>query len=480
MELHYLIIASVVVLILIFQIVIFCSSLRKQKTFKTVFPNKDEAFTLGNRIIYVDIDPVNPVLATIWKSINSYLRNNSGAVSDYHLIKDIVDRNCDAAEDEISAQIPVPLYYGLTGTMAGILIGVGFLVEGGGLDALLQSSNSGKGSEGIQALMGGVALAMISSIVGILLTTIGSLRFRTAKARMERNKNVFLSWIQTTLLPQLSNDVGDMLNKMVANLSRFNEVFSSNTGDLRAALDTVNESVKNQAELMTGINQLKIRQIATANIKVYDKLKNCTAEIGRFGNYIHSVNEYIASVRDLNEKLDRNENRTKAIEDMAVFFKQEKEIFEERRVAMNTAVGRMDETLQRALSQLGDHTETQLRELQKAAGKQQDALQRKLDETGVLIDELKNLTAVKTGVNSLEKATQEQNKKLDRLIVIMEKMAAQKQPVQNLTDVRPTDTLTEENTAKNISIQWNLKIFVLTVGILIILMLFYLIFNKLI
>ena len=60
--------------------------------------------------------------------MNNYLDNNKSAVSDFHLMKDIVDRNCDAKEEEIQTQIPVPLYLGLIGTMSGILIGVGFLV----------------------------------------------------------------------------------------------------------------------------------------------------------------------------------------------------------------------------------------------------------------------------------------------------------------------------------------------------------------
>jgi hypothetical protein len=64
----------------------------------------------------------NPIFSTIKNSINNYVEANKGSVSDFYLIKDIVDRNCDAKEEEIQAQIPVPLYLGLVGTMAGILV----------------------------------------------------------------------------------------------------------------------------------------------------------------------------------------------------------------------------------------------------------------------------------------------------------------------------------------------------------------------
>lgn len=134
----------------------------------------------------------NPIRKRIINSINSYLENNNNSVSDFHLLKDIVDRNCDAAEEEIDAQIPMPLYLGLAGTMAGILVGVGYLVLSGGLNDLLTTAN-GNGADGIEALLFGVALAMIASIVGISLTTYGSSQMKDVKTKEENGKHIFLS-----------------------------------------------------------------------------------------------------------------------------------------------------------------------------------------------------------------------------------------------------------------------------------------------
>lgn len=124
----------------------------------------------------------NPVFDEIKKAINNYLSNNKGSVSDFHLMKDIVDRNCDAKEEEINTQIPVPLYLGLMGTMIGILVGIGYLVVSGELSALFDVEDGHSGIEGVKALLGGVALAMISSILGIFLTTSGSMKAKDAKA----------------------------------------------------------------------------------------------------------------------------------------------------------------------------------------------------------------------------------------------------------------------------------------------------------
>jgi hypothetical protein len=182
----------------------------------------------------------NPIYQEIETSINSYLESNKSGISDFSLMKDIVDRNCDAAEEEINTQIPIPLYLGLVGTMVGILVGIGHLWISGGLSDLLNIDSSSSGMDGIEALLGGVALAMISSILGILLTTFGSLRAKNVKAEVEKRKHVFLSWIQKELLPSLKSDVSGALIEMSRNLQSFNSTFSTNTSDFGKALSQVN------------------------------------------------------------------------------------------------------------------------------------------------------------------------------------------------------------------------------------------------
>ena len=60
----------------------------------------------------------NETQGDILNSINGYLLRNKGAVSDFMLVKDIVDRNVDKVDDEISNSLPTPLYLGLMGTLS--------------------------------------------------------------------------------------------------------------------------------------------------------------------------------------------------------------------------------------------------------------------------------------------------------------------------------------------------------------------------
>lgn len=367
----------------------------------------------------------NDILKEIVTAINNYLNNNKGNISDFHLMKDIVDRNCDAVEEEINAQIPVPLYLGLMGTMAGILVGIGYLWISGDLNALL-SSSSESGAEGVNALLGGVALAMISSILGILLTTSGSMKAKTAKASAEKNKHIFLSWIQANLLPTLSNDAAKSIERMSQNLVSFNRTFSDNTEDLRKTLYQVNQATVMQKQLLDAVAKINDKKLETQNLELYNVLLKSTGEIEKLASFLHDSTEYLNAVRELNEKLDKDGQRSRTFEEMLMFFREETSQIEQRKLAISKAVGEIDDKLEEQLRRLGDHASTNVDNFYKALGKQQDALQTKLNETQTLISEIKNLSSIKEGVSKFEKATLEQNKKIDNLTRSIEKLVAVK------------------------------------------------------
>lgn len=477
---HYIITGAIIIIVIYFQLRYYFKSTERIKILSNIFPKEIrvhlydyceiEHDSESGQLTGIKTKHKNPVLEIIINSINNYIQNNKGAVSDFHLIKDIVDRNCDSAEEEIQTLIPVPLYFGLMGTMAGITVGVGFLVGSGGLEALLDSGASSSGADGIYALLSGVALAMISSIIGILLTTVGSAQLRKSKAETDRTKNNFLSWIHSSLLPELTTDMTSVLEKMTRNLASFNSTFSVNTKELRSTLELVNQTSKGQTELLQSINQLKIKEIAKANISVYDKLKGCTDEIGYFSTYLRSVNTYIEDVRKLNDKLDANETRTKAIEDMGAFFMQERANMESWNGVVSKSIGQVDSSLQQAVSnlklniaeqfnelvthtanqndgfkqlvtnqfttidelknhmsaqfgQLITHTEAQRVGFEKIVDNQITTLEQKSKEIVKIIDELHNISAVKTSLHNLEKATNDQNNLLKKLTESISELA---------------------------------------------------------
>lgn len=383
------------------------------ESFSTAQAREDLIKNLSSNTSGISVSHSNSTLQTIVISINDYLKNNK-TVSDFHLMKDIVDRNCDSKEEEISAQIPIPLYMGLVGTMAGILIGILYLWLSGGISDLL-STGGGSGADGVEALLGGVALAMISSILGIILTTSGSNKFKTAKSHVESNKHAFLSWIQATLLPTLSDNVVGAIREMTGNLENFNKEFAQNTGNLGRALEKVNESYKLQTQLIDAVNKIQEGRTAATNLTLMSKLIESSDQIGQLAEYLHNTNDYLANVRALNEKLDQNEQRTQTIEEIGAFFKTELQQIESRKGVIAQSVGKVDDYLQQTLQKLNEHTVSSLQELQKSSVKQQDILLQKNEEINKIITELKNLTEVKKAISGFESAIKGQNSKIDNL-----------------------------------------------------------------
>ena len=397
---------------------------------------RDELKKSKNNITTIQSKGENSIWDKILSSINRYLEKNKGSVSDFHLIKDIVDRNCDAEEEAIQTQVPMPLYYGLMGTMAGIIVGVGYLWLSHGLEAMLSTAPNATNiaTNGIVALLGGVALAMICSIVGIILTTGGSSKLKDAKISVEERKHEFLSWMQAELLPKLNNDIADVLTRVTSELTDFNETFSENADKLKDALDEVNQATSGQAKLLSAIDKLKISRIVSANIEVYDKLKNCTDEIGLISEQLQCSRAYLQEVRALNERLDNTEQRTRAIEDMAFFFKEERGNIKSMQSVLNQTTGEIQTNLKSAIENLKQVASDQITELVAHTTEQRQRLQAAIDEQDKVLEQktaeinqlVASLGSVGKMVEALKESANKQSQAIDTLSRDIRDLAMQK------------------------------------------------------
>lgn len=185
----YVIIVGLVIVLVCVQFKVFLNNCKLIKEVENLFPLSNTLFVLQNslkdnaliddihetggnvesikvfKIVSADLDKNSSEFRKILDSINNYLQKNKGAVSDFMLIKDIVERNCDSKEEEITIQTPIPLYIGLMGTMLGIIIGIGRIaIMGGGFSAFIDNPQ-----QAIGELMGGVAIAMLASLTEFCL-----------------------------------------------------------------------------------------------------------------------------------------------------------------------------------------------------------------------------------------------------------------------------------------------------------------------
>jgi len=481
---HYVIVIVIILCIICFQIYSFHDTKKKIRKYRGIFPNSISDYSLkeiilkeesenpsadddlpfdaelsedeGIPVSLVHVDNASPTLMEVEHSLNMYLQKNKGAASDFHIMKDVVERYCDADEEEITTQQPIPLYLGLMGTMVGIIVGVIYIAVTNGF--------SGENiTNSVTELMTCVAIAMSASLFGVYCTTRISWLSKGAFSKVEADKNRFYSWLQTELLPTLSGNTVNALYLLQQNLSTFNTTFQSNISGLNRALGQIKDTSSEQVELINLLQDIDIRRVAQANVTVLRELKDCTGELSRFNQYIHSVSDYLTAVNNLNSNINEHLNRTAAIEKMGAFFEQEINQVTAREKYINEVVANVDDTLKKTFEKLSESTENEVTALRNNSAQefdkvsqtmvaqqqefksnlstqreefahalqaeqsvfieylkgQKDSLAAKSDEISQIVNEIRGLADTKSAMASLISESKVQNSKLDELIRVM-------------------------------------------------------------
>lgn len=461
----YAITIVIVIILVYFQFKIFSNNHKLIKDVQNLFPSKkklsivqtttskdrteegiDKAESTSenikvSQIILNDYNKKQSTFQNILNSINNYLYKNKGAVSDFMLIKDIVERNCDSKEEEINTQTPIPLYIGLMGTMIGIIIGIGRVaLLGGGFSAFIDNPQ-----QAIGELMGGVAIAMLASLMGIILTTYSSLESKTSKTKLEADKNEFYSWIQAELLPVLSGNMSNTLQLLQQNLTSFNHSFSFNIERMENALKDMSSSFEDQLKILDLLNNLDIKRMATANVTILQQFEKSTANFQQFTTYMSQTSAYLQAVRQLNDKVGQYLEQTSALTNLSNYFQEENSYFQTRRLEVNQAVVKVDDTLKKSFLALQENAEqginnlthflveqqnkfnsylqnidTQyqhwLAEQRKAMveriDSQEEQFKAKAQNIDVVIDEIRAFSSIKEGLTKMEQLLKIQNDRL--------------------------------------------------------------------
>lgn len=368
----------IVIAIIILQTYFFSRNIKRMNEYSSIFDEPDSwgiEFNPATHFVSGISGEGNDVFISIKTSINKYLGNNSGSVIDFQLLKDAVDRHCDSVENDVNTLTPIPLYCGLAGTMAGVIVGLSSLLSTGSITALLSSGSSdfGMAATGVNDLLSGVAWAMFASICGIIFTTLSSILFKARKIKGEAGKNTFLAWLQAKLLPELPSDTSDALNRLVKNLNSFNKTFADNTTQLRGALRDVNDSYRIQGDIIKAVHDMDVMKMAKANVKVLEELKECTDKLEQFNQYLNDIHGYTNAIHTFTTQFERESYRLHVLEEIKEFFERHK-----GEIAKDTAD--CDIALQEALATLRDSASTNTIELNKTLTEQAEAFKQIIRE----------------------------------------------------------------------------------------------------
>lgn len=468
---HYIIVIPIIFLIIFYQLKIFRRAVNKINTFKDIFPSNKLAYSIDQvsitlnepsetyildrdnssdniwdddmleeeipftrevEVSQISIKSTNPTLTNIEDAINMYLQKNKGAVSDFSLMKDIVERYCGSEEEEIATMQTIPLYMGLMGTMVGIIVGISIIAFNGGVDNLTN----------VSSMMICVAIAMAASFVGILCTTIISWKSKGAKTDIETNKNLFYSWLQTELLPVLSDNSVTALSLLHTNLMSFNQTFQGNIKKFDKVLTSVRQVSKDQAYALDAISKININDVAKANVVVLNELQKCTGQIGQFTQYLTNVNSYLNAVNSLNENLNNHLDRTAVIENMGAFFAKEMTQVQSREEYIKHVVDSVDSSLEKTSKQitesLSQYMETlksqatadaeifketykkQHNEFVEKLKEQQDAISQNASNMEEIFRSTQDLSEISVSINSLADKSRENSNRLDQIVDMIE------------------------------------------------------------
>lgn len=373
---QYYIVAIIVSVIVIGQFISYFKNKAMINRLKTLFPDV-ESLSLNEAENSINSTTLNSEFRETFEDINGYLQQNKNKAADYSIIKEIVERDSQRIEEDVDTMLSTPLYLGLMATILGAAIGVVFFAWTD-LEALLTGTQVQ--TEGIKTLLTDIGVAMIASFLGVLFTAKSTSNYKDSRGEMLKKKNKFLSWIQTRVMPNMSDDLSGALTKMAQDLNHFNGTFAENTRELKETLSQVTNNYDNQVQLLEAIDKIKIAKIAKANVEVYDKLQGCTDELERLFEHLGKSEEYISQVVSLNSKLGDIEERTRLSEELGNYFKNEIEFVQDRQGMMRQQMSGLDVVMQDALENLGSSLATNIAGLTEVFQRQNQQVQSLIEE----------------------------------------------------------------------------------------------------
>jgi len=253
------------------------------------------------KITLVETAGKNEIIIRIKNAINNYLINNYGAVVNFSIIKDIIDREIDVKDEEISQSVPTPLYLGLAATMMGIIFGLF------SMPAIDGTNFTG----GINALIDGVKLAMIASLFGLACTTIlSSFYYKSAKSKVLSKKNEQLSYLQAKLLPELIKAEDTGVSGLKQSLDRFAREATNIVESVKSAALNTGSNIRAQQNVLERVERLDMTRVSKVNLELFDHLeKNMDA--------FHKFSDYLSTMKDISNNLKEFALRTTAIDNVA-------------------------------------------------------------------------------------------------------------------------------------------------------------------
>lgn len=236
----------------------------------------------------------NEITQRIIRVLNSYLINNFGAIVNFSIIKDILERELDLEDTEITNSMSTPLYLGLAATMFGVIMG---------LFAMPNISEAEEAMRGVGPLINGVKIAMFASLTGLLCTTfLSSFIYKLARTKVNRGLNSQISYFQNKLLPVLIKAEDTGVSGLKASLDKFGRETAKILEDLHGAVDKTSRTLTSQLQVISKVENLNFTKVSRVNLELFDRLDSNMTALNSFSQYLNQMDKVAGNLYSFSER----------------------------------------------------------------------------------------------------------------------------------------------------------------------------------
>lgn len=232
MELNFIISLAVAIPVaIIFAMVqghFYSETMRNLRLFKNFFDKTSDYETISNdddgrnfssnkQLKNVAVDGAE--LHRLIDDINEYLGSCKGTAT-FGIIQNKTERRLTKLYEKAVSKASFPTHLGLMGTFVGVFLGLG---------AFLYSSATnpdGITDSAIHSLILGVLVSMLTSFVGLVMSTRANNSISNAKNKSDDDKNEFYEYIQNKLMPSVDVSLTEALGNLHQTVSDFEPSFS--------------------------------------------------------------------------------------------------------------------------------------------------------------------------------------------------------------------------------------------------------------
>ena len=259
-----------IVFFAILQLWAFIPTLQKLDKFKRFFSSSEnwniEEKECSHAIL---VENSSEDFTELVSEINEYLDKNEGT-TDFGIIKDKVENRLEALYEDATSKVSFPTYLGLMGTFFGVWIGLQSFKIG--------VKKAGVSDEIVSALIGGIIVSMVTSLIGLVLMMWGNAKAGDVLKKVEGDKNKFFDFIQVRLMPVLGTSMVSALNKLHRTINTFEPAFKGVIGEFKDAFSECTETLRGtfgeKVHLLTSAVETmgKNMSLINENVKLQEQL----------------------------------------------------------------------------------------------------------------------------------------------------------------------------------------------------------------